>query len=180
MLKKNGKFDKQFQKIQKKLLSIDNEIDDKEEEVDQMKVFQAEINTCTSKIRDKLQEIDHIGLGLNDSKKSDQSSLYQFLEDQTKRATTALPMEYYTRNLNHKQINREIIDVDERITYNAKSWKQSLRELGIDKSAKSTSNNNRSEEIEYDSDEITALENKFNDLFHLFSGSNQFEATGKL
>lgn len=98
----------------------------------------AEIESCTSRITSKLREIDAIDLSVKPQveEKDDEdgdpvSDQQRFLNDQCFRAQSLLAGEYYLRNLHTQEVNTDMADLDERITYTAKNWKHALVELGV-------------------------------------------------
>lgn len=99
---------------------------------DDIEKYRSDMESCTRSIAEKLNTIDNISLRY-DSEQSNQkeSNQLKFIKDQIYRAEVALPIEYHTRNLHFRKINREIIEVDERIDFNAKNWKRSLNDLGL-------------------------------------------------
>jgi hypothetical protein len=102
----------------------------KEQEVNQ---FYADIGSCTARIASKLREMDNIDLN-PETKNDGVSNQKRFLDDQITRAQAALPTEFYMRKLNAKEVNQEIIEIDERITFNARNWKTSLLDIGLKES----------------------------------------------
>lgn len=68
----------------------------------------------------------------NSSPDKVRSNQGQFLDEQARRAKTVLPIEYYNRQLQFKRINREIIEVSDRIDFNARNFRRSLVDLGIE------------------------------------------------
>lgn len=96
--------------------------------------YYSDIENCAARIAAKLRDIDNIDLNetpmINDDG-LEVSNQKRFIDDQCRRAQAALPTEFYMRKLNSTQVHREIIDIDERITYNAKNYRTSLIDIGV-------------------------------------------------
>jgi hypothetical protein len=157
-----------------------------------------------------LRDIDHINLvnsltGVNPSEKSNQKA---FIDDQCERAKTSLPLEFYARQLNHKRVFRQIIEVDEQVDFNVKNWKQAMVEYRlydahgapIQKSNKmrsghktdkkldeegsdlsmvaATDSKDEEDDFEYDSDEFSKLGDEMNELSKIIHDRDNVE--GKL
>lgn len=97
--------------------------------------YYVDMENCASRIASKLREMDSIDLNLKpeyqDEDADPVSDQKRFIEDQCFRAQTLLTGEYYLRNLHTQEVNQNMTDLDERITYTAKNWKHSLVEMGI-------------------------------------------------
>jgi DNA repair ATPase RecN len=95
----------------------------------------ADMQNCTSRIASKLREIDSIDLNAKTDYESDDadpvSNQKRFIDDQCFRAQALLTGEYYLRNLHTQEVNIDMVDLDERITYTAKTWKHQLVEIGV-------------------------------------------------
>jgi prefoldin subunit 5 len=100
-------------------------------QVDEIEQYRLQMEQCTQRIGNTLKTLDNISLSSNQVLGEHESNQTRYIKDQIQRAEVALPIEYHTRNLNFKRINREIIEVDEKIDYNAKNWKRSLNDLGL-------------------------------------------------
>jgi hypothetical protein len=101
----------------------------------EVSMLQEDMKNAAIKISQIVRQVDNISLYDTKSYSSSgerRSNQMQFIQDQCERAQSAMPIEFYARQLHYKKVARNIIEVDERIEYNARTWKRTLRELGIE------------------------------------------------
>ena len=81
-----------------------------------------------------MREIDNIDLNFQPEEDEDEAAVSnqkRIMNDQCFRAQALLTGDYYLRNLHSQEVNKDMIELDERITYAAKNWKHALIEMGI-------------------------------------------------
>lgn len=108
--------------------------DDDEDGIDEMKLYQSQIEQSVTRVSKALRDIDNINMtapAAGSTKAPEKSNVMQFIDDQADRVKASLPIEYYTRQLNHKRVFRHIIEVDERVDFTAKNWKATMQEYGL-------------------------------------------------
>ena len=96
--------------------------------------YYADMEDCTSRIAARLREIDSINLDVHYEDEDEDvpvSNQKRFIDDQCYRAQALLTGEYYLRNLHSQEVHKDMVELDERITFTAKNWKHSLMEMGI-------------------------------------------------
>ncbi|RYH19132.1 hypothetical protein EON65_26460 [archaeon] len=169
-------------------LSPDHSDEDEESDETKMKSFQSAMSQTVTRVVKTLRDMDKINLssspGSSDPNKAKaKSNQMEFIDDQCERLKASLPLEYYTRQLNHKRVYRQMIEIDERIEYTAKTWRQTMTEFsmmeaeekkspqkGGEKPAKAAGQSKKDgdgkviEVFEYDSDEMEILLETMNEF----------------
>lgn len=120
------------------------EEDEDDEGVDEMQVFQSQIEQSVVRASKALKEIDNVHMhnaqpspptlapsSSGGGRKKKKSNTLQFIDDQSERLKTSLPIEYYTRQLNHKRVFRQIVEVDERVDFSARTWRSAMTDFGL-------------------------------------------------
>eukprot|EP00981_Chlorochromonas_danica_P010023 scaffold2924_cov165-Ochromonas_danica.AAC.10 len=145
--KKDGKR-KKSTKLQSRLIleAQEMEEDDEDEGVDEMQVFQSQIEQSVVRASKALKEIDNVHMhaqpspptlapsssgGSGSGGRKKKSNMLQFIDDQSERLKTSIPLEYYTRQLNHKRVFRQIVEVDERVDFSARTWRSAMTDFGL-------------------------------------------------
>lgn len=93
-----------------------------------------DMESCTARIAARLRDMDNVDLNHHpqpDVGDAAVSNQMKFIDDQCYRAQALLNGEFYMRNLHSEEVHKNMIELDERITYTAKNWKHSLAEMGI-------------------------------------------------
>jgi len=93
-----------------------------------------DMENCTARIAARLRDMDNVDLNQHpepDIGDAVISNQMKFIDDQCYRAQALLNGEFYMRNLHSEEVHKNMIELDERITYTAKNWKHSLAEMGI-------------------------------------------------
>jgi hypothetical protein len=101
--------------------------------------FFGDMESCTARISAKLREIDNMNLNMDYERSDDEeddkdviiSNEKKFLNDQCYRAQLLLNGDFYMRSLHSQEVNKDIMQLDERTTYTSKNWRHALLEIGI-------------------------------------------------
>jgi hypothetical protein len=114
-----------------KILSINKQQEEKEKKME-MKEYYNDVQNCTQRVTNKIREMDDIDLNLGlESSSSEMSNQKRFLNDQAFRALHLNPIEHYMRKLSTQDKNKELIEIEDSLEEQAKNWKQTMHELGI-------------------------------------------------
>lgn len=68
--------------------------------------------------------------------KEKKSNFKEYMEDQLLRAGSALPIEYYSRQLKHRQVHKEIAAISDRIENSTRNLRKTMIDLGIEEREK--------------------------------------------
>ncbi len=110
------------------------EVREKKQKEAEANQYYSDIENCAARIAMRLREMDNIDLNPETNHTAGVSNQQRFLDDQCVRAQSALPTEFLMRKLNAREINQEIVEIDERITFNSRNWKTSLLDMGLKES----------------------------------------------
>lgn len=80
--------------------------------------------------KDDGENVDGCNISANYRHKK--SNFKEYLEDQLLRAGSALPIEYYSRQLNHRKVHKEIVDINDRIELSTRQLRKTMIDLGIE------------------------------------------------